>query len=148
MLLEVLLYKLVSARLLLAADETRYLAPALREVERAVDVLRTAEDDRRAAVRAVAADVGVDESNVSWAWLVRHAPPAFRVVFDEHRTSFLLLADEIEQVTATNRRLASGAIAELGAALTAFRGDEGGATYDASGNPRQAPLPTRLDRAL
>ena len=57
-LLEHLLFKLVEARLVLAADEARFLPLAMGEVESVVEQVRFGESHRQKAVRRLSQAIG------------------------------------------------------------------------------------------
>jgi len=146
---ELLLYRLVSARLFLAADERRFVPLALEEAEHVLAALRTAEDQRVAATDAIAATVGLDVSKVTLSQLAEHAPEPLKAVFTDHQRAFAELAGEIEETAAANQRLASSALSSLQATLAQFQGSAQAATYTADGRHQMAaPAAVRLDRTL
>ncbi|HVL99727.1 MAG TPA: flagellar export chaperone FlgN [Egibacteraceae bacterium] len=146
---EYLLYKLVAAKLLLAADEHRFVPPALEEVERVLAALREAEAQRVDALAATAREWAVAVGDLSLAELVRHAPEPVASVLRAHEHAFRNLAEEIEKTAADNRRLATSALTHVQRALDALTGPTVGATYTASGHHHAAlPRPTRLDSVL
>jgi hypothetical protein len=114
-LLELLLFKLVEIRLLLEADEARFLPRATREVERArrrtreADLLRAAsvdqleilgaQPDEASTLRAIAA--ACDEP---WASIHR-----------DHHDLLCALVSEIEVVAHRNALLAKAAVEQLSA---------------------------------
>lgn len=144
-----LLFKLVTAKLLLAADEHRFVAHALDEVERVLAGLREAEARRTAALSATARDWGVPAGDLSLRELVRLAPEPMATVFRDHQESFVALAEEIESTAADNRRLATSALTHVQRTLDALTGPPVGPTYTATGRHDTAtPRPTRLDSVL
>lgn len=146
---EYLLFKLVTAKLLLAADETRFVAPALDEVERVVTALRDAETRRTEALAATAREWSMRPDELTLDELVRAAPEPMAGVFREHQKAFVALAEEIEQTAADNRRLATSALTHVQQTLDALTGPPAGPTYTAAGRP-DTPVfrPTRLDSVL
>lgn len=146
---EFLLFKLVAAKLILAADERRFVTPALGEVERVLQALREAELQRAATVAGLAADWGVDTDELTLAELASNAPEPMRSVFRDHQEAFLALAREVDETAAANRRLATAALDHVQQALDALTGPQQGHTYTADGRP-DTPVraPTRLDRVL
>lgn len=148
-LLEFLLFKLVTARLVLAADARPFVTPALGEVEIAIERLREAELLRATAVARLAEEWGVPADRLSLSYLVEHAPEPAATMFREHREGFRKLVEEIEEVAAENRRVAAAAAEHVRENLDALVGDEVGDTYDPSGR-REAvvPRPARVDREL
>lgn len=148
-LVEFLLYKLTVAKLILAADERRFVSVALSEVERVMAGLRDAEERRNEAVAAVAADWDRPLRELTLSVLAEEAPEPMRSVFADHREGFLELSTEIEETAAENRRLASGALNTVQRALDALTGEQTGPTYDAAGRQRPGQAgPTTWDQAL
>jgi hypothetical protein len=148
-LLEFLLFKLVAARLILAADARRFVAPALAEVEHVTEKIRMAELGRSVAVSQVAADWDISPEEVSLSYLASHAPEPYRSLFVEHREGFLKLTSEIEDASLENRKLASAGLANIQENLDALMGDQDTTTYSPTGRRQTAPVaPRKLDRAL
>jgi hypothetical protein len=116
-LLEVLLFKLVSARHLLAAGETRFMTWAAAEVERATERVRESELLRAALVQQLARTAGLAEDVLTLKALATQSPEPYRSIFEEHRRAFAELVGEIEQVTATNRQLAHRGMREVAEVL-------------------------------
>lgn len=149
-LLEFLLFKLVSARLILAADARRFVAPAMAEVEHVVEKIRLAELGRSLAVAQVAEEWGVAAEEVTLSYLATNAPEPYRSLFEDHRDAFLKLAAEIEEATLENRRLATAGLANIreNLGLLVAEPDET-VTYAPNGQRSAAPVaPRKLDRAL
>lgn len=131
-----LLYRLTVTRLLLAADERRFLPDALREVEQCVEALRHGEAAREEALRALAGAWQRDPDDLTLVELAREAPEPYRVTFAEHLAAFRELTGEIERVSRENRSLARSDLSELADQLDLLTGaqhDTKPATYDASG---------------
>lgn len=148
-LLEFLLFKLVTARLVLAADARAFVTPALGEVEIAIERLREAELLRAAAVARLAEEWGVPAERLSLSYLADHAPEPAATMFREHREGFRKLVEEIEEVAAENRRVAAAAAEHVRENLDALVGAEVGDTYDPSGRRGVVvPPPARVDREL
>ncbi len=148
-LLEFLLFKLVAARLILAADARRFVAPALAEVEHVTEKIRMAELGRSVAVSQVAADWGIPAEEVSLSFLAGETPEPYRSLFVEHREGFLKLTAEIEDASLENRKLATVGLANIQENLDALMGDQDTATYSPTGQRQTAPVAARrLDRAL
>ena len=105
-LLELLLFKLVESKHLLAAGEARFLPSAAAEVERAMEKLQETELRRSMLVHRLAAELDVPEAALTMTALAKDSVEPFRTIFADHRQAFLELAAEIETVTAQNRRLA------------------------------------------
>jgi len=148
-LLEFLLFKLVVARLVLAADARRFVTPALGEVEIAIERLREVELLRATALARVAEEWGVPAETLTLGYLAEHAPEPERTMFAEHREAFLGLVAEIEEQAAENRRIATAALRHVQDNLDMLVGGEIGTTYDPSGRREivEAP-PSRVDRGL
>ena len=130
-----LLYRLTVTRLLLAADERRFIADALDEVEHAVGLLRQGEFARDHALRDLAEQWQVDPRELSLAELARLSPPPFDHTFAEHRDAFQHLAAEIEEVAGDNRALANSELDEVRGTIDLLTGHDRTttATYDAHG---------------
>lgn len=149
-MVESLLYRMVVAKLLLAADEHRFVSAAIDEVEDVVGNLRQAEQHRLDALTAVADRLEVPVEDLTLAEITRLAPAPMRPVFADHRDAFLALTTEIEQTAEANRHLASTALGRLQRSLDALAGVDPAATYNAAGQPDRAAAmtPRQLDRAL
>ena len=144
-LLEYLLFKLVSANLVLIADDRRFVGPAIAEVDAVMAEIRRAEDQRSDVVADVAAEFGVAPAAVGLEFLVANAPDALRATFEDHRTVFMNLVNEIEILTKENRRLATVALDGIQGTL----GFAGGDIYDSAGRATRTPdLPLRVNRVL
>ncbi|GGI06667.1 hypothetical protein GCM10011354_20240 [Egicoccus halophilus] len=130
-----LLFKLTVTRLLLAADERRFVAQALAEVETAVDALRQDEYRRDEALRVLAGLWGTDPLLLTLAELARLAPPPFDHTFADHAGAFRALAAEIDHVARENRVLAQGDLQMVADQLDHLTGPQlpVASTYDASG---------------
>ena len=116
-LLELLLFKLVEGRHLLAASEARFLPSAVTEVERATDRVQEAELWRSMLIHDLARDLDMPEEALTMSALAENSIEPFRTIFADHRRAFLDLAAEIEEVTRQNRCLADVAdgLATVGA---------------------------------
>lgn len=144
-LLEYLLFKLVSANLVLIADDRRFVGPAIAEVDAVMNEIRRAESQRDSAVAEVARDFGIAPANVSLAFLADNAPDSLRATFEDHKATFMNLVNEIELLTRENRRLATVALDGIQGTL----GFAGGDIYDAAGRATRTPdLPIRVNRVL
>ncbi len=149
-LLEHLLFKLIEARLVLAADEARFLPQAMREVEAIVDRVRFGEGHRRVAVQRLADAIGEPEDRITMKFLVGWSPEPFRTMFQEHQDHFRRLTTEIEQASLDNRRLAGLAVQSLSDTLGTLLGTQDAGTYTPSGTRgrQTAVLPTHIDEVL
>lgn len=147
-LVELLLYRLTLAKLVLAADDRRFVALAVSEVETAVERLRDAELERESAIAELAGRWETDPESLTLAEIAERSPEPMASVLADHRDGFRRLADEIEATAAENRRLASAGLQSVRDALDVLTRDRSG-TYTASGTTeRGAVAPTRLDRTL
>ncbi len=123
-LLELLVFKLTEARLLLVADERRFVPRALAEVDAVTDRSLVAELERSLAVDAVAEEWGIRPDALSLGYLAAHAPEPQASMLDEHRGALLELTSEIRKLRAENRRLAAGVLVDITASLDGLQGDE------------------------
>ncbi len=121
-LTELLLYKLVCTRMLLAADEQRYTGICLNEVDAVLCRLRDAETHRDAVVQALAVTWGVSIDHLYLSTLADRSPEPWSRIFDDHRQAFLSLTAEIEAVAADNRRLASSGLHRVQHTMAALTG--------------------------
>ncbi|MFP4634403.1 MAG: flagellar export chaperone FlgN [Nitriliruptoraceae bacterium] len=130
-----LLYRLTVSKLLLAADERRFVADAFDEVEQAVARLRENELARDRAVRDLAERWQVDPQQLTLAELARRSPPPFDHTFSEHRDAFQRLAAEIEDLAGQNRALAANELDAVRGTIDLLTGEDRSttATYDAHG---------------
>jgi hypothetical protein len=146
---EYLLYRLITAKLLLEASERRFVTLALDEVESMLGMLRSAELRRAAALEPVAQAWGYDPEALTLTELAQQAPPPMDAVFRDHHQAFMRLASEIEDTAATNRKLATSSLADVRQALDALAGPPVASTYTAAGRHDTAPVrPVRLDEVL
>lgn len=146
---EYLLYRLVTAKLILEASERRFISLALDEVERTVETLRAAEIRRAAALEPVAAAWGHQPEALTLRTLAEEAPTPMDAVFRDHHEAFMALASEIEETAAANRRLASAALTDVRETLDALAGPPAASTYTAAGTPdRAVTRPVQLDEVL
>ena len=146
--LELLAYKLTCAKLIMAGDIRRYVAPALAGVEHVVDKVRVAELDRSIALAQVADEWGVPISTLTLAYLAQNAPEPARTMFEEHQQSFRHLVAEIEETALENRKLATSSLRGIQAALDDLMRSESGATYGATGLRHASPVATHISRIL
>jgi hypothetical protein len=144
-LLEYLLFKLVSANLVLIADDRRFVGPAIAEVDAVMNEIRKAEEQRSSVVAGVAEELAVPPSAVGLAFLADNAPESLRPIFEDHQATFMSLVNEIEALTRENRRLATVALDGIQGTL----GFAGGDIYDSAGKAMRTPdHPIRVNRAL
>jgi hypothetical protein len=106
-LLEYLLFKLIAARHLLTAGETRFLGWSSEEVERAAGRLRQAEAVRARAATRLAGELALGPvPPTTLRQLAGSSPEPYRTILDDHRLAMYELMGEIEVVLAENRDLA------------------------------------------
>lgn len=103
-MLELLLFKLEEEQLVLAANRTRWLAHATREVEVLLDQIRKTEIIRAAEVDAVGADLGL-APGPSLSLLADAAPTPWNELLRQHRVAFMTLTAEIQSLASANREM-------------------------------------------
>lgn len=146
---EYLLFKLITAKLVLAADERRFVTSALEEVERMVQTLRGTEVQRAAALDRVARHWGVPSEDLTLRELAERSPEPMAGVFRDHQEAFAELAAEIEDTARENRKLASAALSHVRETIDALTGPPAPRTYTATGRHDTAiGAPVRLDEVL
>lgn len=130
-----LLFKLTVTKLLLAADDRRFVPDALQEVDRTVELLREGEERRDEALRDLAEAWQMAPDSLTLQLLAQQAPEPYDELFREHLQAFQRLAAEIEAVARENRALARSELDHLGVTIEALTGTDRSsvATYDASG---------------
>lgn len=145
-----LLYHLTCARLLLSADQQRFVVQAIDEVDATTARLREIELHREGVVEEVAMRAGTHAAELTLALLATSAPDPWQAVFSDHRRAFLSLAGEIEEATAANRELATNALGRVRRSIDTLSGAAPTAgAYDAAGRAAPATVvPLRLDRSL
>ncbi len=146
----VLLYRLTVTRLLLAADERRFVAESVREVDDAVAQLRDGEAARDEALRDLAEHWLIDPQQLTLERLSRQAPPPYDHTFSEHLTAFRTLTAEVEGAARENRTLARTDLGAVQEQLDLLTGTPSApTTYDARGRvDAGGPLGGRLREVL
>jgi hypothetical protein len=133
-LVELLVFKLVEMRQLLLAGETRFLAWAGEEVERAAATVREAELERALLVSALGEERGLVEPSL--AELVADAPEPWRSLLEDTATELRAGATEVADLLAVTRRLADAgarSIAEsLGSLATSSNPSYAAAAFDSA----------------
>lgn len=148
-LVEYLLFKLVTANLLLSAEERRFVPKAMDEVERVMERLGEVENRREAALLPVAREWQLQPRDLSLATLAQRAPEPMATVFRDLHSDFMALTAEIESTSAENRKLANSALNHMHSALETLTGPTIATTYTAKGTHDVGITnPIRLDRAL
>ena len=110
-LLDLLLYRLITCRELLAAGGARFLAYAATEVEETTERVQEAELRRSLLVARLARRLDSDE--LTLMDLCLHSREPFGTIFSEHRKAFVELMSEIEEVVSENRRLTPGPVEDV-----------------------------------
>ena len=153
-LLEVLLYRLVSAKLVFAADEKRFIPLALAEVERAMEKIRVAELQRSLVIGRLSLAWDIPREDLTLVYLADWAPEPARTLFDDHRTACMEITAEIEQVSRENKRLAAAGLSEVRELVELVVGPQAMATIDGGGytqrgaHERPAEIAYRVDEVL
>lgn len=148
-LTELLLYRLVCTRLLLASDDERFTGLAINEVEAVTQALREAEQRRDEVVQALAIDWGTTIDELKLAALAERAPQPWASIFDDHRRAFLQLTTEVEAAAADNRRLAASNLHRVHQTMSSLLGSSQGSTYDTRGQRQPSTAaPAMLDRVM
>lgn len=146
-LLEHLLFKLTAAQLILRTDQSRFVVAAVSEVDRVLTALRVAERHRQSEIAALASLWSCRSEDLSLAALTTRAPSGLAPLFADHRDAFLELADQIDEVTCENQRLASLALSQVQISLAPLIELDSG--YSPIGSSQVATLPPRrLDEIL
>lgn len=117
-LLEMVLFKLVEARHLLAADEARFLPWASAELERAVERVREATLLRAVVAQRVATGQGLP-GDAGLPVLVAHAEPPFAAMLGEQADALHRLIDEIRDEVGRAGALAERQLRGIDAVLAA-----------------------------
>ncbi len=118
-LLDVLLFKLDSERLLLRAGSVRWLARSTHEVDLVLEQLQLVEISRALEVDDLAAQLGL-ASGATLSDLAAAAPSPWAELFHAHRTAFRTLIDEVTELAETNERALREACATSRQNLAAF----------------------------
>lgn len=146
---EYLLFKLVTLKLLFVADERRFVDKATAEVEQVVDRLRRAEQVRDEALHVVASEWDVAAEELTLGRLVRETSGEHAEKVRGLQQSFRRLADEIEALLDDNRKLAATALHNLRTLLDSVADSTGAELYTDTGRRhRVLTRPVQLDRAL
>ena len=148
-LVEYLLFKLVTAKLLLSAGERRFVPRAMDEVERVLERLHEVENRRELALLPVAAALDVPIPELTLASLSTRAPEPMATVFRELHEDFMRLAGEVEETSAANRRLANSSLNQVRSTIENLTGPSVTTTYTARGTHAHVMnTPIRLDEVL
>ncbi|HSK96880.1 MAG TPA: flagellar export chaperone FlgN [Euzebyales bacterium] len=146
---EYLLFKLITLKLLFVHDERRFIEKAANEAERVISNLRQAEERRDQALQVVADEWDVSADELTLTRLAREAPEPSGKTFRDLQRSLRGLTDEIEAVLEDNRKLAEGGLNDVRTVLDAVVGNAAGDLYtDAGRRYRTQAQPMQLDKAL
>ena len=115
LLVELLVFKLVSLRQLLLAGETRFLPWASEEVDRATVAVRDIELERAVLVIALGAERGMDEPALGD--LIKDAPDPWRSLLEDAHEGLRTHAREVAELLQTTRRLAEVGARSLAEAM-------------------------------
>jgi hypothetical protein len=118
-LLDVLLFKLETEKLLLDAGELRWLARSTREIELVLEQLRLAEVNRAIEVEALATQLALP-SDSTLASLAEAAPSPWGDLFRAHRAAFQSLTAQIDALAEANRAWLDDACSRAETALVAL----------------------------
>lgn len=114
-LVELLVFKLVTMRQMLLNGETRFLAWAGEEVERAAETVRAAELERAMVAEEVAAARGMTDPTLRE--LVADAPEPWQSLLDELAASLRSSTAEVAELIAATRRLAEAGATSIAESL-------------------------------
>lgn len=146
-LVEYLLFKLTTAKLLLAGGERRFMPRAMDEVEGVMGRLAEVEGRREVALGPVASAWEVPISELSLALLATRAPEPMATVFKDLREGFMMLTAEIEETSNANRKLANTTLNHVRSTLGTLTGPSVTTTYTARGtHDHSVTNPIRLDK--
>ena len=140
-LLSLLLYKVDTESLVLAAGRTRWLGSATHEVELVLDQVRTNELLRATAVDQLAIDLGL-QPGASLAEVIAVLDEPWKEVFTEHRKALVGLSAEIEAAVRENRDLLTSGQRAVQEALHVVSGSSG--MYRPDGSLASVPTAARL----
>lgn len=146
-LLELLLFKLETEQLLLAAGRSRWLARASGEVEMVLGELKHTELERAVVTTGAAAALGLD-AGASLRELADAAPPPWRNLLAEHRAAFLGLTDEVSELARTNRELLGRGRHAVHQVLAGIGTTGAEVTEPGPGRYRTGPRTVLIDEAL
>ena len=129
-LVELLVFKLVTLRQMLLAGETRFLPWASEEVERATEVVRHAEMERAVLTASLGAERGLDDPALSA--LIADAPDPWRGLLEDAHAGMRQHALEVQELLQVTRRLAEVGVRSL-ADVMGGAAEAEGPTYGADG---------------
>jgi len=146
-LLESLLFKLETERLVLAAGRERWLMRAAREVEAVLVSVREIELLRAVAADEAAGTLGLPP-NPSLKALAEAADEPWRTMLTEHREAFLRITQEVTALAEVNRDLMTAGYRAAQETLLSLGEPTTG--YSPTGDPvnTSADQPVLVDRSL
>lgn len=130
--LELLLFKLVEERLIVAAGEAKWLAAANREVESVVEQLQAVEVQRAVEVELISRELNAG-GDLSLNELAAAAGEPWAGILLDHRSKLTALVAEIDQAADQNRALLSAGARSIRETMLTLT--ESVDTYDAHGAP-------------
>lgn len=144
-LVEVLLYRLEVQQMVLAAGKTRWIDMSARDVEDAIDGLRSEELVRATSVAAVAPLLKVPET-ASLTELAVAAGEPWDQILRDHQAAFLSLIASVEAVSRDNRELLNHGLRDTHDFLSRVASAPGNDGYSVEGtSTRQLAKPTLID---
>lgn len=146
-LLELLQFKLEEEQLVLAAQRSRWLPHATREVEMVLEEIKRAELARAVEVERVAELLGLAAAP-SLHELIETAPAPWGDILAEHRKALMAATEEIQSLADANRDLLQSAHRAAREALAALSEPETNRTYTASGRASRPSGPRLVDGAM
>lgn len=149
-LLEFLLFKVVSARLLLSAGEHRFLPVVGEEIEDVVRRCREAAAERQKVADTLAAAWDVDTGRIHLGYLAEHAPSPFAAMFSDHRDRLRQVVEEVQATARSNHQLATTTMQDVSRLIGEDAGGQLGTTYNRSGRaqPSKRTGPRQVDGSL
>jgi hypothetical protein len=128
--LELLLFKLIEERLIVASGEVRWLPAANREVESVIEQLQAVEIRRAVEVELMAREHGRGQG-MTLSELAGIAGEPWATILLDHREQLLGLVAQVEQASGENRALLTAGARAIRDTLLAAT--ESVNTYDARG---------------
>jgi len=144
LLMELLVFKLISMRQLLLTGETRFLPWAAEEVERATQAVRDAELERAVLVAGLGSERGLAEPTLGE--LVADAPDLWRGLLEQTHTELRAHALEVQDLLQSTRRMAEVGARSIAEAMGEVR-EEALATYGPTGRADR-PTSHRFEQVL
>ena len=145
-LLELLQFKLEEEQLVLAAQRSRWLPQATREVEMVLEEIKRAELGRSLEVDRAAELLGLPP-NPSLRQLIESAPAPWSDILGEHRKALMSATQEISTVAELNRDLLGAGYRSTREALESLAEPET-RTYTARGQTARSSGPRLVNGAM